>query len=224
VKLLATLASLLAGAALAGPVEQRDVAGLGNMQADVVVIGEVHDNPAHHAHQAVLVAMFAPGALVFEMLTPDQAARIDDASDMAAMETALGWTAAGWPDFAMYHPIFLAAPDAKVFGAAVDADVIRRALGHGAAAAFGVGAARYGLDQPLSGSEQDVLEIEQRQAHCGALPEEMLGGMVEVQRLRDAALARAVVQAMKATGGPVIVITGNGHARRDRGVPAVLCK
>ena len=34
--------------------------------------------------------------------------------------------------------------------------------------------------------------------------------------------ARAVVQAMDATGGPVAVITGNGHARKDWGVPAVL--
>jgi uncharacterized iron-regulated protein len=50
----------------------------------------------------------------------------------------------------------------------------------------------------------------------------MLPGMVEVQRLRDAVLARAVVQAVEETGGPVAVITGNGHARRDRGVPAYL--
>ncbi len=44
----------------------------------------------------------------------------------------------------------------------------------------------------------------------------------QAQRLRDAALARAVVEAMAATGGPVAVITGNGHARRDQGMPAVL--
>jgi uncharacterized iron-regulated protein len=48
--------------------------------------------------------------------------------------------------------------------------------------------------------------------------------MVAVQRLRDAVLARAVVQAMAETGGPVAVITGNGHARRDWGVPAYLSR
>jgi uncharacterized iron-regulated protein len=47
-------------------------------------------------------------------------------------------------------------------------------------------------------------------------------GMVEVQRLRDAALARAAHQAHAATGGPVVVIAGTGHARRDSGVPAKL--
>jgi uncharacterized iron-regulated protein len=48
--------------------------------------------------------------------------------------------------------------------------------------------------------------------------------MVQAQRLRDAALARAVVKAMEATGGPVAVITGNGHARRDQGIPSVLAR
>ena len=48
--------------------------------------------------------------------------------------------------------------------------------------------------------------------------------MVAVQRLRDAALARAVVRALAATGGPGAGITGNGHARRDWGLPRVLAR
>ncbi len=59
-------------------------------------------------------------------------------------------------------------------------------------------------------------------AHCDALPEGMLGGMVEAQRLRDAAMARAVIAALAETGGPVAVITGNGHARLDWGLPRAL--
>ena len=54
--------------------------------------------------------------------------------------------------------------------------------------------------------------------------EAMLPGMVRVQRLRDAMLARAALRAMAETGGPVVVITGNGHARRDWGMPAVLAR
>jgi uncharacterized iron-regulated protein len=61
-------------------------------------------------------------------------------------------------------------------------------------------------------------------AHCDTLPASMLPGMVEAQRLRDAALARAARRALAETGGPVAVITGNGHARRDRGVPALLAR
>ena len=62
----------------------------------------------------------------------------------------------------------------------------------------------------------------QMDAHCGALPEEMLGGMVEAQRLRDAALAEGVLAALAESSGPVVVITGNGHARLDWGAPRML--
>jgi uncharacterized iron-regulated protein len=87
---------------------------------------------------------------------------------------------------------------------------------------FGAEAGGYGLDQPLPAEEQAARELEQAEAHCDALPEELLPGMVAAQRLRDAGLARAVVEAMSATGGPVAVITGNGHARRDWGLEVYL--
>ena len=91
-------------------------------------------------------------------------------------------------------------------------------------AVFGAGAQAYGLTEPLTTPEQTEREAGQREAHCNALPEDLLAGMVEAQRLRDAVLADAVLKAWRATGGPVVLITGNGHARRDSGVPAMLAK
>ncbi|MGR3463130.1 MAG: ChaN family lipoprotein [Roseovarius sp.] len=191
---------------------------------DVVILGEVHDNPAHHAEQARRVAVFSPRAIVFEMLTREQAARVTPGliADAEAMEEALDWAESGWSDFSMYHPIFAAAPEATVYGAQVPRDVARAVIETGMAEAFGPDAAAYGLTEPLSDAEQAARGAMQKEAHCNALPEEMLPGMVAVQRLRDAVLARAVVRAMDETGGPVAVITGNGHARRDRGVPVYL--
>nr|WP_241427672.1 ChaN family lipoprotein [Fertoeibacter niger] len=192
--------------------------------ADVTVLGEVHDNPLHHAHQAYAVAAMRPRALVFEMLTPDQAARVtpQNRGDMAALGAALGWADSGWPDFSLYHPIFTAAPSAQVFGGDLPRQAVRDAMTQGAAAVFGPDAARYGLAAPLAAADQAAREAEQDEAHCNALPADLLAGMVQAQRLRDAALARAVVLAMAETGGPVAVITGTGHARRDQGVPAAL--
>ena len=59
---------------------------------DIAVLGEVHDNPAHHLEQARLTALIAPKALVFEMLTEAQvaAAAGADRRDMAGLATALG--------------------------------------------------------------------------------------------------------------------------------------
>jgi uncharacterized iron-regulated protein len=47
--------------------------------------------------------------------------------------------------------------------------------------------------------------------------------MVEAQRLRDARFADAAWRALSEGGGArAVLITGNGHARTDRGVPAYL--
>lgn len=203
------------------------LAGAGPVVAqDVLILGEVHDNPAHHAVQAERVSAFQPRAIVFEMLTDAQAARVTPAlrRDEVALAEALEWDESGWPEFSMYYPIFAAVPEAAIHGAHVPRDAARAVFEGGLAEVFGAEAARYGLTRDLPDEEQAAREALQREAHCDALPEDILPGMVAVQRLRDAVLARAVVQAMEATGGPVAVITGNGHARRDWGVPAYLAE
>ncbi|MHA6326734.1 ChaN family lipoprotein [Roseivivax sp. CAU 1753] len=201
-----------------------DAVGYG--AADVVFLGEQHDNPAHHARQARLVAEIAPKALVFEMLTPEQAGRItrDLLADEALLEARLGWNDSGWPDFSLYYPIFAAAPEATVFGAAIPRDEARRAMETGIAGAFGAKAARFGLTAPLDPGEQAARELMQAEAHCDALPEDMLPVMVDIQRLRDASLAEAALTALVVHGAPVVVITGNGHARPDWGAPALLAQ
>ena len=191
--------------------------------ADVVILGEVHDNPAHHNNQALLIRRLNPKAIVFEMITSDQAAQITPAliANRQAMENALGWADSGWPDFKLYHPIFQAATGAMIRGAAVPRPAARRAM-NDVAAAFGEEADRYGLTKPLAEQEQAEREALQFEAHCDALPKELLPAMVDVQRLRDARLAQEAIRALEETGGPVVIITGNGHARADWGVPRKL--
>lgn len=191
---------------------------------DVAFLGEVHDNPAHHDLQAEYVALLRPKALVFEMLTDAQAARITPElrADPMSIGVAVGWAEAGWPDFAMYAPIFAAAPKAAIYGAGVPRASLGDLSSKNLADLFGGQAARYGLDQPLPEDEQAAREALQFAAHCDALPEAMLPVMVDVQRLRDASIARAVERALDEVGPPVAVITGNGHARRDWGAPFIL--
>lgn len=207
---------------MAGEIEATDLYTL--PKADVVVFGEVHDNPVHHAHQAIAVDALKPSAVVFEMLSPDQAARVTPrlVRSEEALAAVLGWEASGWPDFGMYHPIFVAAGEAAIRGGAAPAEEVRRAAEEGAAAVLGPEAGRFGLALPLPEAEQMLREAEQLMAHCNAMPAEALPGMVEAQRLRDARLAQAALAAVEETGGPVVVITGNGHARADWGVPWML--
>lgn len=191
--------------------------------AEIVLLGENHDNPHHHSRQAEIVAALDPAVLVFEMLTTEQAARHQPGAGEADLRAALGWDdAGGWPDFAMYYPIFAAAPDAAIIGAGVPRERAREAMMRGTLEVFSGYGPRFELDEALPEGEQAQRLALQADAHCDALPEDMLPLMVEVQRLRDAELARAALAGLDAHGGPVIVITGNGHARRDWGVPALI--
>lgn len=194
----------------------------GAEQADIVFLGEQHDNPVHHEVQAAWVAALSPTAIVFEMLTETQAARVtpDIRGDMEALEAALGWEAAGWPDFTMYHPIFTAASQAQVLGAAVPREAAREVMEAGPEVVFGAeDTERYGLNNPLPEAQQAMRIAFQAAAHCDAMPEALLPRMVDIQRLRDASLARAALDALQMHGAPVVVITGNGHAREDWGAP-----
>ncbi|WP_425100302.1 ChaN family lipoprotein [Tropicibacter sp. S64] len=204
-------------AGLAGP-------AWADLSGDVIFLGEQHDNPAHHQRQAEWVERIGPTALVFEMLTDVQADQVTPSvrRDMAKLEATLDWEAGGWPDFDWYYPIFAAAPAAAVYGANVPREVARDVMGSALAEVFGPDAVTYGLTEDLPEDEQEQREALQLAAHCDALPAEMLPVMVQIQRLRDASLARAALRAYRETGGPVVVITGNGHARTDWGAPFLL--
>ncbi len=195
-------------------------------QTDVVLLGELHDNPHHHTTQAEWVSGLAPKALVFEMFSNEAAKGVsaDIRHDKAAMLAQLNWWGRASEDAEMYWPIVEAAPDAKLYGALLDRPAMQAAMKTGIAETFGADAAAYGLDTTLPETEQTAREADQLAAHCDAMPAEMLPVLVSLQRLRDAALARAVARAIDETGGPVAVITGNGHARKDRGLPVYLAR
>jgi uncharacterized iron-regulated protein len=201
---------------------------LAAQEADVVFLGEVHDNPAHHMEQAEWVRALAPVAIVFEMLPQqlDQAAIAANRTDPDALADLLDWEARGWPDFAIYYPIFQAAADAEIRGADVRPDQVRGLMTDALGDVFGARSGMFGLDAPLPENQQAAREAMQFAVHCDALPMQMLPTMVNVQRLRDAALADAALSAhsdlAEISGGPVVVITGNGHARKDWGAPAAL--
>ena len=192
--------------------------------SQVIILGEVHDNPGHHLNQSELISRLAPAGIIYEMLTSDQAARVtpDLLLKPKELSEALKWDETGWPSINIYAPVFSAFPKAKVFGARVPRSEARRVLSEGLMNVFGPDAKQFGLAEPLPEAEQIAREALQLAAHCNALPDDMLGGMVAIQRLRDAQLARVTLSALDAVGPPVVIITGNGHARRDWGIPRYL--
>ncbi|TVQ52022.1 MAG: hypothetical protein EA355_15860 [Rhodobacteraceae bacterium] len=201
--------------------------------ADVVVLGEVHDNAEHHMAQAWLVSELAPAALAFEMIPRGMEGVLErlraEGAPLAVIGAALEWESRGWPDWGLYAPILAAAPDAPITGGELGREASALAMREGAEAAArrGIGAAArlYRLDRPFDSETQAAAVAQQVAAHCDAIPEHVGERMVEAQRLRDAAFADAVLRA-RALGedGLVALIAGSGHARIDRGAPLFLNK
>lgn len=201
-------------------------------QARVVVLGEKHDNPDHHALQAqaidALVARGHKPAVVFEMIELGQQAALDGArakarGDVDAIATALDWERSGWPEWALYRPVFERAVrhGLPILAGSLDRAQVMEIARRGTAALEPSFVAEHRLTEPSTDASSDALREEMRQAHCSMLPESMLDTMVLVQRARDAMLASQTHAAL-ARADSVVLIAGNGHARKDRGVPRYL--
>lgn len=202
----------------------------------VLILGEIHDNAAHHRLQAAAVEEFARDVspkrppVVFEQLRADQKAGLESFNALSAGATAkkgtlddlkrlVDWEKTSWSKH-IYDPLFSAAiaNDLPIHAGDVARVEIRKAAKDGEAALAPELRSQLGLDVSLEES-LDAASIKEIEAsHCGALPKTAFGGMAFAQRYRDAHLADAVLNAA-ASGGSAFLIAGNGHARTDRGVP-----
>lgn len=196
-------------------------------EARYVLLGEKHDNPDHHLLQAwVLTQLHRQGRaplVALEMLHSGQAEAL--ARHLAAypgrlegLAEAVGWAASGWPEWSMYEPIFAAAVGAglPLATANLSPAEVRRVAAEGVAALGAERAAALALDRPLGAAEEASLAAEITASHCGFATPPMIASMAGVQRARDAVMAEALLAAGERGG---VLITGAGHARRDRGVP-----
>jgi len=193
------------------------------------LLGEIHDDPAHHAIRARLITAIAAAgarpAVVFEQFDLDHDAALvaaqaagADAEQLAAaahLDTR-GWA---WP---LHKPVIDAALAAhlplragnlprgqlrSVDASALDAE---RATPWSAR----LQAARWS-DAQSARLRADIVE-----SHCGKLPEAAVPRLVLAQRVRDAAMAQALADAATVDGA--ILVAGNGHVRNDLAVPVYL--
>ncbi len=198
-------------------------------KAGLLFLGEIHDNPDQHRLQARLVRTLTAAdrrpILAFEMLDTSQqeavdAARARSPRDPNAIAEAVGWKKSGWPDFAIYRPIFEAGAQANltILAANLSRKDGKEIVSKGDEAVPPELRAMLAREEPISDEVMRALREEMREAHCGHLPEKLLDPMVLAQRARDARMAERLLNAAGPQGA--ILITGVGHVRRDRGVPA----
>jgi uncharacterized iron-regulated protein len=188
--------------------------------AEIVYLGESHDNPHHHLDQArVLAAMLADGArpaLAFEILARDQQPEVDaamlESADPAALANRLGWGERGWPDFEMYRPLFDLARRYRLPVVAIDLGqpVVRRIAREGLAALAADERSRLASRLPPDADREQSIARDIETAHCGLLPSAAVPGMVDAWHARNVTMARLVIMALE-RAPQVVVIVGRGH-------------
>jgi uncharacterized iron-regulated protein len=202
-------------------------------EADFVLLGEIHDNPDHHLLQARMVReLVSTGrrpALAFEMLYTTQQSAVDAAltrrpRSADSIADAVDWARSGWPDFAMYRPVFAAGIRAglPIVAANLPAGEVHDLVARGLSALALEPRQLLERVGPLPEDVARGMRQEMQEAHCGELPDSMLEPMVLAQRGKDAQMAVSLLSAGAKQGA--ILITGSGHARVDRGVPLYLSR
>ena len=221
-----TLGALLVGAALAGcahrppsatgaqwPLVLRTV-----LPADVLLLGEQHDDPEHQRmqHEAVkwLAIRNQLGAVVLEMAERGTStAALPTSATPVQVQSALQWQEAAWP-WEKYSPAIMEAVRAgvPVLGGNLPRTQARSAMRD------------QSLDQALPPEALERQREAIREGHCHLLAQAQVPGMTRIQIARDKAMAQTLVDAHRSPGTTALLITGAGHTLRTAGVPVHLPK
>ncbi|MFT3735574.1 MAG: ChaN family lipoprotein [Rhodocyclaceae bacterium] len=199
-------------------------ASLPDQPVDVLLLGEVHDNAdGHRQRLALLEARVAAGwrpAIAMEQFDIERQTELDAAlqrcADADCVIAAVGGQRWNW---SFYRPVIELARryQLPLLAANLSRNDAARVTREGFKASFSTAdIAGWRLDQPLPAD----LATPQREAiitgHCNKLPANMVEGMLNAQVARDLWMAR--VMTPHATRG-VVLLAGNGHVRKDVGVP-----
>jgi len=184
----------------------------------LLLLGEQHDAPEHQALQRETVQTLSQAgllaAVVMEMLEQGrQTTGLPRSATEAEVRQALQWSDeanGGWP-WAVYGPVVMAAVGAgvPVLGGNLPRAQMRTAMGDST------------LDQRLPADAMAQQQSHIREGHCNLLPERQIAPMTRIQIARDRSLATVAVTALQ-PGKTVLLVAGNGHVRRDLGVPQYL--
>lgn len=197
--------------------------------ADIVLLGETHDNPVHHRIQNALLKALSDSnnkpSLVMEQFDFEQQPQIDramspetsraDSLSQLKQTMATGWE---WPQ---YQALIETAKDLQLPLRAANLSRTRlQQVARQGFSALGPGeAARLALDADWSDAQENQLEKDIVDGHCGMLPVTAAPAVARAQRARDAMMAEAI---LNVPSGTVVAILGREHVRRDLSVPRYL--
>lgn len=192
--------------------------------ANILLLGEVHDNRLHHDFQKKLLqAQLDSGSrpsLLMEQVDSDSQEKLDAALANPNRDEAFSNAAdlIRFGDWQLYAPLLGMAVDYKlpVIAANIPNAQLQPVMRQGFNAYDPEDLKRIGVDEVWSEDRDNYLSQHIEGTHCGQITPRWRAGLVRGQRLRDALMVDA---AMPSFGRGVVAIVGRDHARRDIGLP-----
>ncbi len=185
--------------------------------ADFVLLGELHDNKFHHEARGRLIARFADHrrSVVSEHMPAPN--KVNFQSVIKEDLQAAGFDAEGW-DWPIHQSLYeqIKNKGLTVVGGNLPKEEARRMFLQGASSLPERMAKTYSQSS-LDQAAERKLDHDLVEGHCGKLPEKYLLRMRFAQRMTDLSLSHNLLDRQ-----PSILIAGNGHVRRDYGVPQIL--
>lgn len=223
---LLLVAALLSGCAVykKDPRRQPAASGVTKGNPQVLLLGEVHDNKAGHRQRyeelrqrveagwRPVIAMEQFDREDQELLNAAQEGCMDAGCVIRVMDRK------GW-DWQQYYNVIQLALDHKLPLVAVNLSRTNasKVVRDGIASSFDAKTvAEYRLNEPVSADWRKAQEREIQAGHCDMVPAMMLPGMVDAQMARDIWMAKLIRDQQPRD---VVLIAGNGHVRKDIGVP-----
>lgn len=197
--------------------------------SDYVLLGETHDNIKHHQdHGWVISELNKKGlniAAALEMVTKEQADAINSSENPttdSVMDT-LEAAKIGWEYKKYYRPVFDSIVNAniKIYPADLDKATMMKVVREGKENAPDELKSLLKTNQ-LSDEVREALKKEIEGTHCGMINDEMTKAMMLGQQIRDAAMANNLFALKNPEVQAVVLISGSGHIRKDRGAPMYL--
>jgi uncharacterized iron-regulated protein len=187
--------------------------------SEFVLLGELHDNAAHHRDRGELLTALNSHApsVVAEHL--ESGKTVVAGSDLQADLERAGFDAKGW-GWPLHQPLFAAviAAGMPLSGGNIPRATARN-IARAGASALPEEIAQLTVEAPLDAEAREKLDADLLHGHCGQLDAAMLPGLRLAQRARDATMFNAL---RSATQRPSILVAGNGHVRLDYGVPSLI--
>ena len=185
--------------------------------ADIVLLGELHDNKLHHEARGRLIARFADHrrTVISEHLpAPNQ---VTFQSDIKTDLVAAGFDTEGW-DWPIHQSLYeqIKNKGLSVVGGNLPKEEARRMFLQGVSSLPERMAKTY-TQSRLDETAERKLDHDLVEGHCGKLPDKYLSRMRFAQRMTDLSLTHNLLDRR-----PSLLIAGNGHVRRDYGVPQIL--